>query len=159
MKTGNKIFERCIYKLDSINKDKTIRDYILQNNIKLFNNSLFTERVRIELDNGYHDRSRYYKHWLYLRNATNWKRCSKTGLAITPVKNVFEGNISEPIELTTKTRKGKDWENAKHFIILQSVNNFEYIVIDIFKNFYPHKQNFLKVFVSEHINNTKIDKI
>ena len=143
MKTGNLKYIREIYKLDSVSPDKKYRTY-KTNEPK----DLFTNIVRVEKDNGYHDRSRFFEHWLYFRNDTNWKRCIKTGLAKTAKRLVYEGNISELVKLETKNPKGKDWENPKHFVIVQFANNN--IVVDIFKNFYPRSKTLIRHIINEH---------
>ncbi len=149
MKTANIKFSRGIYTYSSINKDETVRDYKLLKT-DLEQNKIFTEIIRIEKDNGFHDRSRKFEHYLYLRNCTNWKRCSKTGLAFTQINNVFEGNISRVVELQNKNKKGKDFETPQHFTIVQFLENKNIIVLDIFENFYPHPKELLNKFIAEH---------
>ncbi|WP_203229473.1 hypothetical protein [Aureibaculum marinum] len=145
MKTGNLKYTRKIYKLDSVSIGNKYRTYKTNKP-----NNLFTNIIRIEKDNGYHDRSRFFEHWLYFRNDTNWKRCTKTGLAKTVKPNVYEGNISELIKLKTKNHKGKDWENEKHFLIVQFSIDFKTIVVDIFQNFYPRSKILIEHLINEH---------
>jgi hypothetical protein len=151
MRTGNKEYVRAIYKLDSsFNNTATTREYILaENNSDLVDNIL-KDRIRIQKDNGFHDRSRYFDYWLYFRNDSNWCRCFKTGLAKTSLNYVFEGNVSEPVVLNTKTDKGKDWENPKHFILLQLSENSDNVIIDLFKNFYPIKKALIELIIKDH---------
>lgn len=152
MKTGNLEYTRNFYELVNVNNDVTILDYVIKLNTNLSKNSLFTEKIRIEKDNGYHDRSREFEYWLFFRDDTNWKRCTNTGLALTNKKEsfVFEGNIPETVILKTKTSKGKDWKNPKHFVIFQFSEDCRTVVIDIFKNFYPHKKELINHIINEH---------
>lgn len=148
-KTGNLIFDRAIYELNSISSDKRIKDY---KKIECSSNELelFTDIVRVEKDNGFHASSRYYENYLYFRNDTNWKRCNKTGLALTPLKNVFEGNISQVIEIDAKTPKGKNFETPQHWVIAHFLKKQKILVIDIFKEFYPVSKDLQKAIVLEH---------
>jgi hypothetical protein len=151
MRTGNKDYLRAIYTLDiSYNNTVKAKQYILVEKNNYLIDEILQERIKIEKDNGFHDRSRQFEYWLYFRNDTNWSRCFKTGLAKTSLKYVFEGNVSEPIILNTKNNKGKDWENPKHFILLQFSENSETIIIDLFKEFYPFKKAFVDLIVKEH---------
>jgi hypothetical protein len=151
MRTGNKDYLRAIYTLDTSykNTDK-IKQYILVKKNNYLIDKILKERIMIEKDNGFHDRSRQFDYWLYFRNDTNWSRCFKTGLGKTSLKYVFEGNVSEPIILNTKNIKGKDWENPKHFILLQFSENCETVIIDLFKDFYPFKKALIELIVKEH---------
>ena len=151
MKTGNKEYIRRVYKLDQHYKSNDrIKEYIFLENQNILRDNILKERIRIEKDNGFHDRSRFFEYWLYIRNDSNWKRCSKTGLAKTKKKYVFEGNVSEFINLNTKNEKGKDWENPKHFVLVQFSDDTKNVVIDLFKNFYPVSQNLINLFIKEH---------
>ena len=151
MKTGNKEFIRAIYKLDtSSNNTETKREYIFAEKNNNLVDEVLKKRIKIEKDNGFHDRSRLFDLWLYFRNDTNWSRCFKTGLAKTSIKYVFEGNISEPIILKTKNNKGKDWENPKHFILLQFSENSGTVIIDLFKDFYPFKKALIELIIKDH---------
>lgn len=150
VKTGNKKYFRALYGFDKKNDLNTTFDYRLINTIEPEGRELLTNIVRIEKDNGFHERSRFFEHWLYFRDATNWKRCTKSGLAFTEHYSVFEGNISEPIYLTAKTPKGRDYENPKHFLICQSLDNWRALVIDLFKDFYPAKKEVLGAIIKEH---------
>ena len=87
---------------------------------------------------------------LFRSNDTNWKRCSKTGLAITNKKFVVEGNISETVKLTTKNHKGKDFENPKHLVLVQFSDDLKTIVVDIFKDFYPRDKKLIELIIKEH---------
>jgi hypothetical protein len=151
MKTGNKEFIRAIYVLDtsSNNTDKK-SEYIIDKKNSSLVDKILKERIKIEKDNGFHERSRYFEYWLYFRNDTNWCRCLKTGLAKTSINYVFEGNISEPIILKNKNLKGKDHENPKHFILLQFSENYETVIIDLFKDFYPFKKALIELIIKEH---------
>lgn len=161
MKTGNLEYLRSVYSFVSSNKGKdtndpeTFRDYLLTDKSKLNECNLLTEKIRIERDNGYHRRSRFFEYWLYFRDETNWKRCTKTGLAITNKKLVFAGDIPELINLNQKNEKGKEWENAKHFIIIEFSPDTKTIVLDVFKNFYPQKKELIPLIIKEHQSHFK----
>ena len=151
MRTGNKDFIRAIYVLDiNSNNTETKREYVIQEKINFQLDNVLKERIKIEKDNGFHDRSRQFDYWLYFRNDTNWSRCFKTGLGKTSLKYLFEGNVSEPIILNTKNIKGKNCENPKHFILLQFSKNSETVIIDLFKDFYPFKKALIELIVKEH---------
>jgi len=156
MKTGNLEYTRSFYSYVSSNKGKntdqkeTFRDYLITDINKLQESSLLTKKIRIEKDNGFHKRSRFFEYWLYFRDETNWKRCTKTGLAITNYKFIFEGNIPEKIDLNQKNEKGKEWENPKHLIIMQFIDDTKIIILDVFKDFYPHKKDLINLIISEH---------
>lgn len=149
-KTGNLKFERAIYGITSVNTENTISHFKKEIASKTGNNKLHTDIIKIEKDNGFHDRSRFFENYLYFRTDTNWNRCSKTGLALTQFVNVFEGNISQFIELDCKTIKGKDFETPKHWVIVQSLNDNKIIVVDIFKDFYPVSRELRKAILNEH---------
>jgi|TARA_B110000037_G_scaffold216891_1_gene276842 hypothetical protein len=148
MKTGNIEYVRAVYYLKSSNIDKTLIDFELLDHKRL--DEFFTKKIRIEKDNGYHDRSRFFNYWLLFRNDTNWKRCLKTGLVKTSREFVFEGNISEELFLVGKTSKGKNWENPKHFLIVQFSKDCQTLVVDLFKDFYPHKKELIEIIIDEH---------
>jgi hypothetical protein len=148
MKTGNIEYQRNFYGLVSEN-DK-FKDFAIKLNSNLSKESIFTEVIRIEKDNGWHLRSRDFEYWLYFRNDTNWQRCIKTGLAYTNKKFVFEGNISQKVILADKTTNGKDWENPQHFVIFQFSDDCQTVIVDIFKNFYPHKTGLINRIIQEH---------
>lgn len=151
MRTGNKEYLRAIYVLDTSSENtETKREYVLDEEENPLIDKILKKRIKIEKDNGFHDRSRYFDYWLYFRNDTNWCRCFKTGLAKTSIKYVFEGNVSEPIILNTKNKKGKDWENPKHFLILQFSKNSKKVVIDLFRDFYPFKKALVGLIIKEH---------
>jgi hypothetical protein len=150
METGNIEFKRAVYLQTSINEPKTIINYGLYSNDKVINDSLFTEIIRLEFDNGFHDRSRDFDYWLYFRDDTNWKRCARTGLAKTNINNVLEGNISRELNLTTKTAKGTNFETPQHLVIIQSNDLHKCLTVDIFKDFYIRKKEILKHFLKEH---------
>ncbi|PKQ45912.1 hypothetical protein [Confluentibacter flavum] len=150
METGNIEFIRAVYFQTSTNETKTIINYGLQSNDEVINEPLFTEIIRLEFDNGFHDRSRDFDYWLYFRDETNWKRCSRTGLAKTNINNVLEGNISRELNLTTKTAKGTNFETPQHLVIIQSNDLHKGLTVDIFKDFYVRKKEILKHFLKEH---------
>ncbi len=150
MKTGNLLYFRGIYALNKGTTENPIKEFELVNTDILKSCGLFTKILRIEKDNGFHDRSRYFEHWVYFRNDTNWKRCKKSGLAKTQFPLIFEGNLSRPVVLNQKTTKGKNLETPQHFIITQSINSWNTLVVDIFPNFYPVQRTVLKAILKEH---------
>lgn len=158
METGNIPFERAVYLQTSINETKTVIDYSLQCKDKAINEPLFTEIIRLEEDNGFHDTSRDFDYWLYFRNDTNWKRCARTGLAKTNINTILEGNISMEINLSTKTSKGKNFETPQHLIIVQSNDLLNSLTVDIFKDFYIGKKGTLKYFINDHYTKHGITK-
>lgn len=151
MRTGNKNYLRAIYTLDTTSKntDKK-REYILSKKNNFLIDEILRDRIKIEKTNHFHERGRQFDLWLYFRNDKNWLKCFKTGLAKTSGKYVFEGNVSEPIILQTKNHKGKDWENPKHFILLQFSENSETVIIDLFKDFYPFKKALIELIIKDH---------
>ena len=150
MRTGNIEFKRGVYNITSINKDNTKFDYELQSNIIATQEPLFTEILRLELDNGFHHRSRDFDYWLFFRDDTNWIRCSSTGLAKTEFLNLLEGNIPIELNLQKKTYKGTNFQTEQHLVIVQSKNIFDSITVDIFKDFYIRSKVILKHFIKEH---------
>lgn len=150
MQTGNLRYFRGIYALKKGTEENPIKEFELINTDILKDCKLFTKVLRIENDNGFHDRSRYFEYWLFLRNETNWKRCYKSGLAKTQNDFVFEGNLARPVRLEQKTAKGKDFENPQHFIIAQSINSWNTFVLDIFPNFYPVQRKLQTAILNEH---------
>lgn len=159
METGNVKFERGIYYRYSVNEHEVIFNYQLKSKSTIFKNSLLTEIVRIEKDNGFHDRSREFDYWLYFRNDTNWKRCFRTGLAKTSLIEFFEGNISKELNLQMKNSKGKNLETPQHLVIIKQNDNFENISIDVFKDFYIHDKRLLKIFIDEHFQKYYSNKV
>ena len=153
METGNVKFERAEYFRISKNDKDVIFDYEITSFKKTFENSLFFDKIRVEKDNGFHDRSRKFDYWLYFRNDTNWKRCKKTGLAKTFFIDVFEGNISKELNLRFKNHKGRNYETEQHLIILKMQNDFEKLIIDVFHDFYISDKVLLKIFIEEHLQN------
>lgn len=151
METAGVSFDRAIYKLSSVNEKGTTINYSISLFNEVVNDYLFTDVVRIQLDNGYHDRSRYFDYWLYFRNTSNWKKCRKTGLAKTGITNVLEGNISRPLNLSIKDKKGNNLETPQHLVILQKNDKFDTIIIDIFKDFYLPDKTKLSYFIKDHI--------
>lgn len=150
MKTGNLEFFRAVYGLEKSNDKGTTYDYTLLNEVEPGGYDLHPEIIRIEKDNGYHDRSREFDYWIYFRDETAWTRCTRSGLAFTNISNVYEGNISEEIALQMKTKKGNNHENPKHFIVCQFYDNWRGLVVDIFKDFYPIKRPLINAILWEH---------
>ena len=147
MTTGKKEYKRVIYTFDKCNKDNTARYYQINNNST---DEVFTQKLKIEKDNGFHDRSRFFEYWLYFRNDTNWQRCRKSGLSNTSIKNVFLGDVSELMILNKKTNKGSDWQYPKQLLIVQFSKDINTIVIDCFKDFYTNKRDLVNVIIKEH---------
>ena len=149
LNTGNLEYKRAIYNLNNINSLSTVYDYTLED-LNLNNDDLFTDIIRIEKDNGFHDTSRDFENWFYFRDATNWKRCKRTGLALTSKKNVFYGDVTKEIILKTKTAKGKDWETPEHFILIQIDKDFKKVIVDVFKYFHTYKKSLIALIIKEH---------
>jgi hypothetical protein len=149
LNTGNLEYKRAVYNLTNQNTVNTVFDFTLED-LNSTNDFIFTDIIRLEKDNGFHDRSRDFENWLYFRDATNWKRCKRTGLALTVKENVFYGDITQEIILKTKTRKGKDWETPEHFILVQIDKDFKKVVIDVFKYFHTYKKSLIELIVKEH---------
>lgn len=150
MNTGNLRYYRGIYALKKGTSTTSIKEFELINTDILNDCKLFTKILRIENDNGFHDRSRFFEYWIYLRNDTNWKRCKKSGLANTQFPFVFEGNLAQFVRLEQKNHKGKDFENPQHFIVAQSINSWNTFVLDIFPNFYPVQKRLQTAILQEH---------
>ncbi|RBP34474.1 hypothetical protein DFR65_101367 [Oceanihabitans sediminis] len=153
MNTGNIQFKRATYLQTGTNQKRTTIDY----ETKFNNDPLFSKTIRLELDNGFHDRSRYFDYWLYFKY-DKWYNSAKTGLANTNIKNVFEGNITRELNLTTKNHKGRNFETPQHLVIIQSTNICKSLTIDIFKDFYICKKEILKHFIVDHIKKHNIIK-
>jgi hypothetical protein len=149
LNTGNLEYKRAVYNLTNQNPASTIHDFTLQD-LDSSNDLIFTDIIRIEKDNDFHDRSRYFENWLYFRDTTNWKCCKRTGLALTQKENVFYGDITQEIILQTKTQKGKDWETPEHFILVQIDKNFKKVVVDVFKYFHTYKKELIELITKEH---------
>lgn len=149
LSTGNLEYKRAVYNLTNINSLSTIYDFTLQD-LNLKSEGIFTDIIRIEKDNDFHDRSRYFENWFYFRNAANWKRCKRTGLALTQKQNVFSGDISQEVILKVKTSKGKDHETPEHLILVQIDKDFKKVIIDVFINFHTYKKALIELIIKEH---------
>tara|TARA_R110001606_G_scaffold374090_1_gene531745 strand:- start:530 stop:1009 length:480 start_codon:yes stop_codon:yes gene_type:complete len=149
LNTGNLEYKRAIYNFTNKNSLDTVFDFTLED-LNSSNDNLFTDIIRIEKDNGFHDTSRDFENWLYFRDTTNWKRCKRTGLALTTKENVFYGDITQEVILKTKTPKGKDWETAEHLILVQIDKDFKKVVIDVFKYFHTYKKPLIALIIKEH---------
>jgi hypothetical protein len=149
MDTLNLEYTRAIYKLEHQNEEGTLKDYQILK-IEGSGSHFFTKMIRIEKDYGFHRRSRYFDNWLYLRNDTNWRRCTKSGLAFTGHLNIFEGNIPSYVELPERENSWRKIENPEHFLIAQVSQDLQYVVLDIFEGFYPHKRELIQYILSAH---------
>lgn len=149
MKTANINFTRGIYHLSKMleNEDKY---YLLENKNILTENSIHTKKIKLEKRNFFNSKTLEFDYFLKLRTDTNWVRCKKTGLAKTSIKNVFQGNMSIVLELSQKKENGKPFENPKHFIIAQLLNDNKTLILDIFKDFFPVYPDTRKCFIQEH---------
>ena len=147
--TGNLEYKRAIYNFTNKNSLDTTFDFTLED-LNATIDFIFTDIIRIEKDNGFHKRSREFENWLYFRDTTNWKRCKRTGLALTSKENVFYGDITQEVILKTKTSKGKDWETPEHFILVQIDKDFKKVVIDVFKYFHTYKKGLVEQIIKEH---------
>ena len=149
MKTANIDFIRGVYHLSKIleNDDKY---YKLENKELLNDEVLQTETVKLEKRNYFNSKTLDFEYYLRLRTDTNWQRCAKTGLAFTNTTNVFQGNISAVMDLGQRRENGKPFENPKHFVIAQLINDSKTLVLDIFKDFYPVNRDARKCFINEH---------
>jgi hypothetical protein len=148
MNTGNNEYKRGIYHLSKVleNGDK----YYTIDNSNLIHDDLHTEIIKLEKRNHFNSETLEFYYYLRLRTNKNWLRCKKTGLAITSIKNVFEGNISNVLDLIQTRKNGKPFENPKHFILAQLLNDDKILVLDIFKDFYPVNRDARKCFINEH---------
>jgi len=149
LSTGNLEYNRAVYNCINKNSLDTVFDFTLED-LNTSNDLIFTDIIRVEKDNGYHDRSRDFKNWLYFRDTTNWKRCKRTGLALTKKGSVFYGDITQEVILKTKTPKGRDWETPEHFILVQVDKDFKKVVIDVFKYFHTYKKSLIDLIINEH---------
>ncbi|MCB0743556.1 MAG: hypothetical protein KDC67_06610, partial [Ignavibacteriae bacterium] len=118
MKTANIGFTRGIYNLSKMLENED-RYYTLENKDLLAPENPHTEFLKVEKRNHFNSTTLEFYYFLRFRTCTNWQRCKKTGLAITDIKNVFQGNISNVIELEQQKENGKPFENPKHFVIAQ----------------------------------------
>ena len=157
MKTGGIEYLRGIYKINTNKSNENFKYYNLLNTELLEKCNLFTDLLRVEKDNGFHEKSRWYDNWLKLRNTENWETCTRSGLAFTKIERVYEGNISQVLDLKTQREvhlRGKvyykPYENPKHLLIAQVDEFAEVLVLDIFKDFYPNKREVLNLFIKEH---------
>jgi hypothetical protein len=150
MKTGKLEFHRGIYVLNKRNSSNNVWHFDLVNRDLLNICNLFTDIIKIEKDNGFHDRSRSFENWLYLRTTKNWNTGIKTGLAKTNLNNIYEGNISMRLDLKTLSPKGKQLENPQHFVIAQTFNDFKMVSLDLFPDFYPVFKRTRTAFLNEH---------
>ncbi len=149
METLNLKYTRAIYKLEYQNEEGTIKDFQMCKN-EGSKGHLFTNMIRIEKDYGFHRRSRYFDNWLYLRNESNWRRCTKSGLAFTGYLNIYEGNIPSFIKLPVSEGSWRKIENPEHFLIAQISQDLHYVALDIFEGFYPHKRELIQYILSAH---------
>ena len=61
MRTGNKEYLRAVYKLDTTsNHTDTKREYIFAEKNNTLVDEVLRKRIKIEKDNGFHDRSRLF---------------------------------------------------------------------------------------------------
>jgi hypothetical protein len=155
MKVQEVVCNRASYLIDNINADKTTYTYKIINADIIDREPLFTQYIRIEKDNGFHERSRYFDYWLYFRNDTNWKRCSKTGLVQKSITGLCEGNISRTGFIRAKNEKGKEYETPQHLVIVQAPNKDQEVTVDIYNNFYIPSKSILNVFLKERYGITK----
>ena len=157
MRTGGINYFRGVYSICEIKSNDKFKYFNLINNDIINDCNLFTELIRLEKDNGFHESSRNFDIWLKFRNTSNWETCTRTGLAYTGVLNVYDGNISNVLGLNTKREVilrnnvyFKPFENPQHLIIAQLDPNGETLILDIFINFYPVQYKTRKVFIKEH---------
>ncbi|GGW58601.1 hypothetical protein DFQ11_101932 [Winogradskyella epiphytica] len=148
METANIDFIRGVYEKTSSNKDGTRIDFKRITPVTQ-NNTLLTDIARLELDNGFHDRSRFFEYWIYFKSDA-WVRSSKTGLANSNITNIFYGDIPRTLNLITKTNKGKDFENPQHLIFVYGSDIKKKFVVDIFKDFYITDKTLLLLFLRDH---------
>lgn len=147
--TGNLEYKRAIYNLNNINSLDTIHDFTLQD-LDSSNDFIFTDIIRIEKTNHFHKKGRKFVNWFYFRDTTNWKRCKKTGLALTRKENVFYGDVPQVVFLQTKDDEGKDWLTPEHLILVQIDKDFKRIVVDVFKYFHTYKKALIESIVKDH---------
>lgn len=149
METANKKYSRGIYNLSKMleNEDKY---YTIENKDLLNSDPLHTEFLKIEKRNHFNSDTLEFYYYLRFRTCTNWRRCKKTGLAVTGINNVFHGNISVVLGLHQQKENGKIFENPQHFIIAQFLKDNKILIIDIFKDFYPVNNDARKCFINEH---------
>jgi hypothetical protein len=149
MKTGNLDFKRAVYNLTGINSIQDTFDYKIEK--KIINSSvLLPEVIRLEKDNEFHDRSRYFDYWLYLKYGKYWNTSKKTGLALSSVFSVTYGDIPRDVILKKKNHKGRDWETAQHLVIVQLGKDFKTIVVDVFEGLSVNKKDLVQLIIQEH---------
>ena len=105
-----------VYKLDEVKK--SFRQYRLSNYEKI----AFSELVRTEKNNGYNSITGA-NNLLRIRNATNWTKCTLTGLRPTGTPNFYYADL--PI-------KGK-----KSFCVVYLPEDGQSIEVRITPQFYP----------------------
>lgn len=138
-------FERKFYRV--CNEIEYKKDYLITFSKELNKTDVFTRKIRIEkyLGKGYKNvERRNFKILLRLRNDTNWERCYLwTGLLPGGVKRSFFGDISN-VEIET----GK--HTKKHLILLQFSDDWNTVVLDVFKGYYPKSEGDLRAILKEH---------
>ena len=106
-----------IYRLDEVKK--TFRQYKLSNYEKI----AFSELIRTEKNNGYNSISGA-NLLLRIRNATNWSKCTLTGLRPTETDNFYYSDL--PIQ------------GVKSLCVIKYLSDIGTIEIRACKQFYPH---------------------
>ncbi len=123
---------KLVYSLDEVKK--TFSQFKLNSAEK----PLLTDLIRLEKNNGYNSITGADK-LLRVRNASNWTKCTLSGLRPTGTPNFYYA------DLPVKT--------IKSLCVVYLPNERETIEIRVFPQFYPYVKPELTKIINETINN------
>lgn len=109
---------KLVYGIDTVKK--TFRQYLLQSADRP---GLLPDLIRIEKNNGFNSISGA-ENLLRIRNATNWTKCTLTGLRPTGTPNFYYSDL--PVN------------GVKSLIVVFIPDDWETVVLRVCKQFYPH---------------------
>jgi hypothetical protein len=133
---------RYFYKLNSVLESYSVYEIIAGTKKKL----LLTEILRIEKFKE-KSQSKNITDYLRLRSSNNWETCELiTGLRPTAKRGLFYGDWLKTNVLGNK---------AKHLLIFQFAEGKNFILIDIYRGFYPRNRKALQNIISTYQTNKR----
>ena len=131
MNKGNSNFVRHIY---SINKE--LKSYtVYQLDEVISSNSLLTDIIRIEPFLNYSN-AKNFNDYFRIKNQSSWAKSNTiTGLKPTSIKGLFFGDCAKPNLIGN---------NSKSLIIFYFDSTTNKLIIDVYKDYYPHNNHLLE---------------
>jgi len=140
MKTGNKNFVRHIYQVNKELKSYTVYQLVEVKNSK----NLLTDFIRIEPFLNY-SKATNFNDYFRIKNQSSWTKSDLiTGLKPSSINGLYFGDCS---------KKGVIGNTKKSLLLFYFDTSTNRLIIDVFKDYYPHNRHLLQNLLKEFKTN------